>query len=574
MSKIVRRILLLLFIVLGWSGAQAETLNLNGEWDFLFTENADWKTVYSPAFQSEDIIAVPSCFDALTKWSKKRGTAQYRKRFFLSHDVINAWLTVEGMGLRGRFFVDDKEMGECTLPYSTFQIPTGALRQGWHTLYVVMSNMLDESKSSLFHQYYDFYAYGGFYHGVSLQLQNDKAGFYKVQVRTRNYKTGEVELELLTHNSLSSDMVKGKVWFDEAVVPQILKFQQGKVVVKVPHAQLWSPSSPHLHTVKVELDGVQQSTRFGIREVKAEGAQILLNGEKLYLRGANRHETFPIMGATTTEAVMMQDLLHLRALGANFVRGAHYPQCSRFLDLCDEMGFLVWEETLGWNNTPEQLKDEQFMKQQREQMKIMVQESLNHPSVIITGFLNENKSKSEEAYLLISQLVKIAREAQTGHLISFACNDNKTDICHKLTDIVAFNTYPGWIGTQAGSPENLEKIVKADVETIVSHYSECYPDKPVIVSEMGTCGVYGMHDADAPQWTEEFQAEYVEAVLKATMNNPRLSGVCIWQLNDSPSYYRDGGTIRSKPFAMNLAGLYDEFRRPKMVTQIVKKYWK
>ena len=86
---------------------------------------------------------------------------------------------------------------------------------------------------------------------------------------------------------------------------------------------------------------------FGIREIRTENARILLNGKPIYLKGFNRHESAPISGAATTLQEMLVDLQHLKSLHVNFIRGCHYPQSQTFLQLCDQMGFLVWEESLG-----------------------------------------------------------------------------------------------------------------------------------------------------------------------------------------------------------------------------------
>ncbi|MBQ0006875.1 MAG: hypothetical protein KBS57_05680, partial [Alistipes sp.] len=115
------------------------------------------------------------------------------------------------------------------------------------------------------------------------------------------------------------------------------------------------------------------------------------------------------------------------------------------------------------------------------------------------------------------------------------------------------------------------EIIGSTVRTLVSGFRERYPDKAIIFSEMGTCGIYGYRDASAAQWTEEFQAEYVGDLLDMVMGNPETSGIAIFQFCDAPSYYRDGATVRSKPFAINLAGLYDQYRRPKLVVDAVRK---
>ena len=120
------------------------------------------------------------------------------------------------------------------------------------------------------------------------------------------------------------------------------------------------------------------------------------------------------------------------------------------------------------------------------------------------------------------------------------------------------------------SPANLRRLIKEDVAKVVSRFRRLYPHKPIIVSEMGTCGVYGHHDPAGAQWTEEFEAEYVGDVLDVVFAHPEITGMTIWQFTDARSYHRGGATIRTKPFAQNLAGLYDGFRRPKAVVPVVK----
>ena len=201
----------------------------------------------------------------------------------------------------------------------------------------------------------------------------------------------------------------------------------------------------------------------------------------------------------------------------------------------------------------------------------MVRASFNHPSVIIYAFLNECGSHKKECKTLVDALVKEIRSADSGRLITFACNVVDKDICHENTDLVAFNTYPGWIGSDAGSPENLRRMIGENVAKVVKRYRGKYPDKPIIVSEMGTCGEYGRHDPAGAQWTEEFEAEYVGDVLDTVFANPEICGMTIWQFADARSYHRGGATIRSKPFAENLAGLYDGYRRAKAVVPVVRE---
>jgi beta-glucuronidase len=109
----------------------------------------------------------------------------------------------------------------------------------------------------------------------------------------------------------------------------------------VPNPVPWSPDSPHLHTLAIATDEDDLIVRFGLRTIRTEGREILLNDRPIKLLGYNRHEFHPDTGSSVSPAQHLTDIHHLKSLGCNFVRGSHYPQDQRFLDLCDEHGLLV-----------------------------------------------------------------------------------------------------------------------------------------------------------------------------------------------------------------------------------------
>lgn len=519
----------------------AEILSdLNGSWEFHFEENRSIKEVADPGFTSTGLMTVPCCFDTLPRFHRKRGTALYRRSFILKEAVLNAKLVIDGMGLTGKFMIDGKDLGTHPYPYARLELQTGPLSAGRHTVFAALDNRFDWNTQKLARPYYDFYCFGGFYHGVALETAEPR-----LFVRTRDYRKGLVEIE-----------VEGGE----------------RKLVEVPNFKLWSPDEPNLITL--EFEG--RTVRFGIREIKAEKGRILLNGKPLYLKGVNRHESHPSFGAATPEALMLADIQRIKALGCNFIRGAHYQQSQRFLDLCDEQGVLVWEESLGWGNGSHsdiatcELTNETFRAQQIHQAREMVKSSFNHPSVIIFGFMNEFLSSSIDGKTLADEIISAIRTEDSGRLVTFACSHVAKDISNENTDIVAFNTYPGWMVPEPGNSEELRKIMKDKVQSIVKRFRGLYPDKPIIVGEMGTCGVYGHHDPSAAQWTEEFQAEYVCDVIDTVFAEPEICGLTLWHFADANSYYRAGAPVRSKPFAENLAGLFDGYRRPKLVTEVVR----
>ncbi len=560
---------LLMLAAIGAHAACCAELNLNGPWEFRFEEGRTLETASGPDFTATDSMSVPGCYDMLPKWLCRRGTGLYRRRFTIPEPVENAWIVVDGMGLRAKFAVDGRPAGDVQpFPWARLEIPTGPLSAGEHTLYAALDNVLDWSTQKLALPYYDFYLYGGFYHGVSMVFDNRR-----LLVRTRDYRTGTVEIEAVNFAKGDFDAT---LFFDGRNEVKT-QFRDSRATVRVPGFKLWSPASPNLHTVALTLSASGPraagpvTARFGIREIKAANRRLWLNGEILYLKGANRHEAHPQFGAATPEALMVQDIQLLKSLNGNFFRGSHYQQSQRFLDYCDEMGVLVWEESLGWGNRPNQMSDPEYFRLQVEQTRAMVRASFNHPSVIIFAFQNENASYSKEGRKINDALIETIRSQDSGRLVTFACCHTAKDISNDNTDLVSFNTYPGWIGTDAGTLDNQKKLIDEAVTKIDARYRKLYPEKPIIVSEMGSTAIYGHHDPAAGQCTEEFQYHYDKDVLDRIFADPEISGLAFWHFADARTYHRGGSTIRSKLLAENMAGLFDGYRRAKIVTQAVRE---
>ena len=519
---------------------------LNGSWEFRFEEGKPLEAVSSPAFEPTDSMPVPACYDMMPKWYMKRGTGLYRRTFDLAEPMKDAVLVVDGMGVRAKFELDGKDLGLHPYPYARLEIPVGPLAAGAHTVYAAVDNILSWPRVKLARPYYDFYFYGGFYHGVKLVERQPK-----IFVRTLDYKTGKVEVE-----------VEGGE----------------KEVRTIPNFKLWSPEEPNLTTIEV----AGRKVRFGIRQIEAKDRKVYLNGKELFLKGFNRHESDWLNGAATSDAVMLQDIQRLKALGGNFIRGAHYQQCERFLDLCDENGVLVWEESLGWGNgqdyvnnnfPPNEFKDEEFCAMQVKQTREMVRASFNHPSVVMYGFLNEPASHKQECKALIDKLAETIRAENSGRLVTFACNVTEKDICCTNMDIVSFNAYPGTIPMVPGNRAALAKAVADSFNGTVARFRKRYPDKPIMVSESGCGAEFGRRGEYASPNTEEFQDEYLSDIFETLWANPDVVGFSIWQMNDGRTRERFGGKAVSAMYGGSIAGVFDRLRRPKLSAETVKKYF-
>lgn len=158
--------------------------------------------------------------------------------------------------------------------------------------------------------------------------------------------------------------------------------------------ELWDAEQPKLYEVLVRLheDGRcidQYATRVGFREARFTPDGFYLNGRRLKLRGLNRHQTYPYVGGAMPARVQRRDALILKnELKCNVVRTSHYPQSAHFLDCCDEIGLLVFEEIPGWQH----IGDEGWKDLACRDVEAMIRRDWNHPAIILWGVrINESQ---------------------------------------------------------------------------------------------------------------------------------------------------------------------------------------
>lgn len=163
--------------------------------------------------------------------------------------------------------------------------------------------------------------------------------------------------------------------------------------------ELWDINNPKLYDVKVHLRKEDRSlhkynARVGFREARFEQDGFYLNGRRLNLFGLNRHQLFPYVGPAMPARIQRRDAEILKnELNCNIVRTSHYVQSPAFLDACDELGLLVWNEMPGWqcfgNATWQDTSIEHVQK--------MIRRDWNRPSVVLWGVrINEGESQTAE----------------------------------------------------------------------------------------------------------------------------------------------------------------------------------
>lgn len=534
-------------------------LNLDGIWDFFFDASALRVPETLPEILWETGLSVPGCFDVTEPRIGKRGVGFYRRIVRTGGDVR---LSIDGVGVEATIFWDGRFIGRCPYAYMPEKFCFDAGEQGEHELLIAVSNHFN----NIYFPYYDFYAYGGIFGSVTLEELPAPYRIDLLRTSTVDYRRGRLRAEVTANR-----------FFRKAA--EIIFEIDGKEVLKAPFAgkcnvyefdvpdfKLWSPENPHLHRLRVVLGKYEESCNIGLRVIEIKGTKLFLNGRELRLVGYNRHDSHTEFGAAVPPSLMAADLQMIKAQGSNFIRGSHYPQRETFLDLCDRIGLLVWEETLGWDVRDAALFKPEFLFMQKDQARKLVHAHTNHPCIIIWGFMNETLSEDKRARKIIKKVYDAFKAEDDTRPVTFASNRYEKDICMDIVDIVAMNPYPGWGDINWDEVSSIHRI-RPRLDALLKAVP---PDKPYMISETGASAIYGHRDPYRVRWSEEYQAELVTEVCDIILPDDRYCGLCFWHFCDARSYL-NGSRIKG----FNDKGLLDEYRRPKLawdaVTQCIKK---
>ena len=545
---------------------------LDGVWDFAFLGDVDSDAVDVGSLVFDDRMAVPGCFDATPAYAGKRGLAAYRTMVRLG-DAGRYRLVFDGVHHWCRVFVDGKPLADHVGGFTQFAVDVTTHPTGEVALVVLVDNRFDYARCPLHLDYFDWYHYGGISRPVALHRLGD-IWIDGVSIVTEDFATREISVTVDYGADISRGGVPLTMTVDgERVFAQAVDVltEQGQVQARfhLPDAALWSPDAPHLHTLHVRLGEDDLVERFGIRQVSVVGQEIRINDKPVRLLGVNRHEAHPQFGSALPDSLLVADVQQLRDLGCNFVRGSHYPQDARFLDLCDEAGILVWDEAIGWQHTAEHLTDPHFLAAQETNVREMVAVGRNHPSVILWGIQNESHSNDPACRPAYERLLGLLRELDPTRPLTFASNHPFDDVCYDLADVISVNCYPGWyVGEIEEIPANLDEIM-AHVDG-----AQGQANKPLIIAEIGAGAIYGWRDWNETRWSEQYQARLLETVIcHLFVDGNRACGLAIWQYCD----VRASEQVRRalfRPRAFNNKGLVDEYRRPKQAYDVVKALYR
>ena len=515
-------------------------------------------------------VAVPGCWENHPLFADYRGEGIYRKTFQAQGNVR---IECKGVSHTATVYLDGHEIGHHYNAYTPFSVVVSDLEPGRHMLEIKADNRFH--KDSALHVPNDYMSYGGISRGVVVEELSD---LYLEYVHVKTYRENKqwhvqvkaaVNVLKIGQNDEEDITIQGKIKdtaFEWKLADTAKKYYEFCTDLKINGIEEWSPETPVLYQVELQMlredeviDDLME--RFGFRELCVQGKYILLNGKRLRIKGICRHEDHPDYGCALPYQTIYNDLVLIRQMGANSIRTAHYPNDEIFLDLCDELGILVWEENHARGLEEDRMKHPLFEEQAEQVIREMIFYHYNHPCIFIWGILNECASETLFGRSCYEKQFRLIREMDDSRPCTFASCKFFGDICFDLPDVISCNLYPRWY---------VDKPVRDYLNEVYDWIVEDGngKGKPFIVSEIGAGGLYGCHNAYHGKWTEEYQADALSEQVSECLKFSESMGVYIWQFCDvrvSSEWFA------GRPREMNNKGVVDEYRRPKAAYGRVKE---
>ena len=347
-------------------------------------------------------ITVPACWETIPSLAAYKGKATYTKKINLSGNVR---LAFKGVSHTADVFCDGKHVGHHYNAYTPFNVDLKNLECGEHEIKVEVDNAY--YPESTLHKPNDYYTYGGIIRPLIIETL-EKAAVEYIHFTPKSTSDGwkaDVSVKILgveggvQHYDLLLYMNDALI-YKGAVAVTDGEYTLVSTELAFPDALAYTSENPNLYLLKAEL--VQNGNkvddlieRVGFREVKCEGKKILFNGKPLKLKGFNRHEDYNSLGSSIPLQAIMRDIALMKETGANAVRTCHYPNDELFLDICDELGMLVWEEEHARGLKEEEMSHPNFIPQSIACIDEMITNHYNHPAIFCWGMLNECVSENE-----------------------------------------------------------------------------------------------------------------------------------------------------------------------------------
>lgn len=558
-----RLISVVLFMLYGMSMfAQRQDILLNNDWNFRFSHQVQKGTEVRV-----DLPHTWNAQDALSgKIDYKRGIGNYEKNLFIRPEWKGKRLFIrfEGVNNIADVFINRRHIGEHRGGYGAFIFEiTGKVEYGKENSILVRVN--NGEQLDIMPLVGDFNFYGGIYRDVHLlitdetcispldyaspgvRLIQDSVSHRYAKVRAivdlSNGSSGNQEVELnvrlLDGQRVVKEGTKNVNLSGNEVMQQELTFE-----IDQPH--LWNGrQDPFLYQAEVTLfrngqmvDRVTQP--LGLRFYRIDSDKgFFLNGKHLPLKGVCRHQDRSEVGNALRPQHHEEDAALMLEMGVNAVRLAHYPQATYFYDLMDKNGIIVWAEIPfvgpGGYNDKGFVDLPAFRANGKEQLKELIRQHYNHPSICVWGLFNELTELGDNPVEYIKELNVLAHQEDTTRPTTSA--SNQMGDLNFITDAIAWNRYDGWYG---GTPADLGKWL--------DRMHKDHPEICIAISEYGAgASIYHQQDSlvktvPTSWWhPENWQTYYHIENWKTISSRPYVWGSFVWNMFDFGAAHRTEG---------------------------------
>jgi beta-galactosidase len=568
---------------------------LSGVWEV-------WRGKAAAANVAWDKVAMPHCYNAWDAVDPDRtyyqGPAWYRTTVNIANPFEGGrtLLHFEGAGQSSEVFIGLDRIGRHVGGYDEFAYDiTG------HTGDVQLAVLCDNSRSTetIPSDQSDFNRYGGLYRHVNL-VYVPAVSLERVLVSTRGAAVA-VTARLHNPENLTGDLSVTTRVTDPAgrevhSSTQSLAAWNGTRQIAAFTAAtpaLWSTKTPNLYRCSVSIQGARGphrvDERFGFRTVEFPPHGLFqLNGEKLFLRGTQRHEDHAGLGAAMTDDLTRREFQLIKDVGANFVRLAHYQQSRQVLDLCDELGLLVWEE-IPWCRGG--VGGDAYREQARRMLRNMIDQHRNHPSVVFWGLGNENDwpgdfptfdEKAVRSFM--SELNDIAHHEDASRLTAI----RRCPFAKDIPDVYSPSIWAGWYSGRYTEYKASTEKEAAGVDRMLhiewggdSHAGRHSEDPDKVLAQIATG--QGVEEKDRAyllsggqsraskdgDWSETYLCNLFDWHLKEQETMPWLAGAAQWIFKD---FSTPGRSDNPLPY-MNQKGLLERDLTPKEGYYVFQSWW-
>ena len=473
-----------------------------------------------------------------------RGTAFYAKELEKSElpEADLYYLELCGANSSASVYVNGRKLASHDGGYSTWRVNITDALKAKNLIVIEVDNSVNDT---VYPQHADFTFYGGLYRNVNIlavsssHFDLDYFGGPGIQVTPEVTGTSaNVNVEVFVTNKTDAQQIRYTIKDAEGNVVAETTCADTAVSFTLENVHLWNGrKDPYLYTAeavleenRTDLDNV--SARFGCRTFRIDPENgFILNGKEYPLRGVSRHQDRWGIGNALLPEHHEEDMDLICELGATTIRLAHYQHDQYFYDLCDERGMVVWAE-IPYIST--------HMPKGREntisQMKELIVQNYNHPSIFVWGLSNEITMGGESDEDLLENhriLNELVHEMDKTRLTTIACLSTCSidDPYIQIPDVVSYNHYFGWYGgnTSMNGPW-------------FDNFHERHPNIPIGCSEYG-CEALNWHTSNPDQgdYTEEYQAYYHEELIKQLYTRKYLWATHVWNMFDFGADSRNEG---------------------------------